>query len=469
MPVWIADRTDLTLDVVERVAWRGEPIRLAPEALERIAASRRSFVDLLEQEPDVNIYGVTHGVGDRASVRLSTEERSRQAAAVADIGVSFGRALPERVTRAIVLARLANLIEGHAAVTPDLAEAVAGLLGGPPLPPVPVEGNGGSGEILALAHLFGPLLRRFPVADKEGLALVNGSPAAAAMLADAALAARRRLDLALDVFALAIEAFRAPLEAYDPVLAGLWNDPFETEALSALGERLAGADPARRPHQAPVSFRIVPRILGQVARTVAAAEDAATVSLASVSDNPVYLAPTVDFPLGRAISTGGYHNAVAAPALDALSRTWADLCQLAERHVEKLVGATIETSGADSGASELVGLLTMLTVARSEEARDAAQPTILPRGGPGQNDVGSPSFAAWDKERRAGEAAIGVLTVLAVAASQVLVLEGREPASALRPLLTAIRAEVPPIVERRAFGEEVGLLAGRFGRRVVPA
>src|SRR5262249_55812738 len=137
---------------------------------------------------------------------------------------SFGEPLPERVARGIVLARLANLVEGHAAVSGSVLKAVAELLDGGPLPPVPVQGNGGSGEILALAHLLGPLMDSVELGDKEGLALINGSPCAAALIADAALAARRLLLLAYDVFALSVEAFRSPLDAYDEALEGLWDD-----------------------------------------------------------------------------------------------------------------------------------------------------------------------------------------------------------------------------------------------------
>lgn len=160
---------------------------------------------------------------------------------------------------------------------------------------------------------------------------------------------------------------------------------------------------------------------------------------------------------------------MAAPTLDALAATWADVCQLAERHVEKLVGTPPTGAAAAGGSADLSGLLMMLAVGRSEEARDAAQPTTLPRGGPGQNDVGSPSFAAWDKERRAGEAAVAAPALLAAAASQVLALEDREPAPALRPLFAEIRAELPPVGQRRSLGAGLGRLADRFGSRVVSA
>ena len=112
--------------------------------------------------------------------------------------MSFGEPLPERVARGIVLARLANFLGGHAAVSARLIEAVASLLdSGRVLPSVPAQGNGGSGEILALSHLFGPLIESVDPGEKEGLALINGSPCAAALVADAAVAAAAAPDARL--------------------------------------------------------------------------------------------------------------------------------------------------------------------------------------------------------------------------------------------------------------------------------
>ena len=146
---------------------------------------------------------------------LDDDDRRRQTSAAALRAASFGDPLPERVARGIVLARLANLVEGHAAVSGGVTEAVAGLLDGRPLPPVPVQGNGGSGEILALAHLLGPLMDSIELGDKEGLALINGSPCAAALIADAALAARAPVELAYDVFAMSIEVIHGRIHFVD--------------------------------------------------------------------------------------------------------------------------------------------------------------------------------------------------------------------------------------------------------------
>ena len=124
--------------------------------------------------------------------------------------MSFGEALPERVVRAIVVARLANFIEGHAAVRGQTAQAVADMLDASELPAVASQSNGGSGEVLALGSLFFELSTRMTLTAKERMALINGSPCAAALVADVALAGRQRIELAEAVFALVAEVWDRP-------------------------------------------------------------------------------------------------------------------------------------------------------------------------------------------------------------------------------------------------------------------
>lgn len=461
MPVLLRTRSDLDLDSFLQVAWKGEGVTVAPEALERIGRSRENFLELLESDPDAVVYGVTTGPGDRASQPLTAEEREQWGRRPAITGASFGEPLPERVTRGIVLARLANFIEGNAAVRPELVQAVAALLDGGELPAVPADGNGGAGEILALGHLFHDLGKGAGLELKEPIALVNGSPCAAALVADAALAGRRRLRLAEEVFALSADAIRAPLEAYSADLEPLWDDEHEVAALQSLRALLEGAERERRPYQAPVSFRILPRVLGQARRALAAAERAAEVSLRSVTDNPVYVPPDERRPLGTVFSTGGYHNGRAYPAIDGLAFAWADLAQLAERQTERLA---VDPSALGE-SDRFFSLLSMVQVAWAEDARAAAQPTFLPLGGFGQNDTPSPTFPAWNKERRAATCLESALAVLAVVASQTLHVHGLETAPGLTGLLGDVRRLFPPVDEWRPLGPDCGRVAAAFGER----
>jgi histidine ammonia-lyase len=129
--------------------------RISETALDRIARCRAAFLKLIDSDPAPVIYGVTTAMGELASTRLAKEERDRHARIKAfAAATSFGDPFPDRVVRGIVLARLANFLEGDAATTPRITLAVADMLDGRPMPIVPSSGQGGTGEILALYPLF---------------------------------------------------------------------------------------------------------------------------------------------------------------------------------------------------------------------------------------------------------------------------------------------------------------------------
>lgn len=467
MAVPIATRTDISLDAVRRVARDGEAIELAPAALERMDRCHASFMALVEArvaaDPGALIYGTTTAPGDGAAVALTPEAQARRPTRLWTAH-AFGAPLPDRVVRAIVLARLANFVDGHAAVRGEVASAVTAMLDAP-LPEVPAEGNGGAGEILALGRLFYDLSARMDMAPKERMALINGSPCAAALVADAALAGRARLALTEAVVALAAEAARAPREAYAEDLDALWGDEHETAALRSLRALLAGGAADRQAHQGAVSFRILPRVLGRLRRAQAEAEDAATVALRAVTDNPVYIPPDDDRPLGAVISTGGYHNARAPAAMDGLAIAWADLCQLAQRLTDQLLQhpATAPFLARDEWTMKP---LHMVQTGWAEEARAHAGATLLSLGGFGQNDVPAMGFLAWRRADATGRCLDAALAVLAALGAQALHGAQRSAPPALAALVDEVRDVFPPVDGVRPLGPDADALAAAFGRRV---
>jgi histidine ammonia-lyase len=473
MTVTLDERADLTLEAAKRVAWGGEAVAFGPAARRKIEAARRDFLALIERE-DIVIYGVNTGYGHQAKRRLTPEERKAQAVAPTHHrAASWGDPLPERVLRGIVFARLANVIEGHAAMSPHVADAVAAMLAGGALPPVPARGQGGAGEILSLSHLFLPLTQRVDLAEKDMLSLINGSPAATALVADAALAARARLALVADVFALAAEAFNAPLGHFAAELESLWNNPHDAWALAALRSRIGGGHGgARRPYQAPVSIRIMPRMLGEAHRAMSAAETIARQSLAAVSDNPVV------FPAGEqtgpdaVVSTGGYHNAQAPAAMDALTAAAANLAVIATRVAAKLQDAPVSLLPPFLGYPEgrdYLGCLAMAMVGYEEEMRMLAQPSLLPgseSGGFAQDDVASPVFLAWSKQEKAGELLEICLASLAPIALRGLQVTGRPVPEALRSLAAETQQHFPDEGDVTAMGQRCAALAASFRERI---
>jgi histidine ammonia-lyase len=482
MTVTLQSRADFTLDTARRVAWEGEAVVLGQTALDAMAAGRARLAAILAHDPEVTIYGVTTGAGQLAKRKLKPEERKGWAK-MSPVGAasSWGDLLPDRIVRLIVLARLANFVEGHAAVSPEIARGVAAMLDGGPMPALPAKGQGGAGEILSLSHLFIDLVERIEPEEKDVMCLVNGSPSATGLVADAALAAAARLEVACDVLALSFEGFNAPLGHLDAALEAYWNNPHDRWALAALRGRIAGGHGGeRRSYQAPVSFRIAPRMVGQARRAAVLAEEVAAESLQAVTDNPVWIdAVDDDHPHGRFVSTGGYHNPHAVLAMDALTAAYANLCVIAERHGAKLLDGNvsllpdqlIDPESPEGVRRGYMGCLPMAQTGYEEEARLYAQATLLPgseSGGFGQNDVASPVFLAWTKQQRAGECLDMALASLAPIALRALDVTRRPVPEPLAHLAATMRDAIPDLAGRQPFGPAVDVIAQALRARIYP-
>ena len=474
MTVVVDAREDFTLEAFRRVAVDGASVVIGPAAWQVMGAARAGFEQLLRSDPHGFIYGVTTRPGVEVGTVIPPEELLSYARRFRGTGRGFGRdGLDERVVRGIVFARLADFVGGHAKVRPELAQRVAALLDRP-LPRVPLDGQAGAGEILPLMHVMAAL-DADDLVEGEGMALLNGSPCATALVADAALHAGHRLRVAEAIFALSIEALGAPLDAYDEALDALRGDDAERTVLRRLRGHLRGAvTSGRLAHQAPVSYRIVPQVLGQAQRAEQAVVHAATTALGSVTENPVYLPASDEHPAGRVLSTGGFHNGAVAPALDWLTAAWADIALVTQRQVTAMHSPTSGlphllappgfVAGASGGATNLFGWVATGLV---EEARALAAPTLLPATiNDTQNDVASPLFGAYRSQHRAAECLDSALAILALVASQALFVTGRPVAPPLAGLLDGIRSVFPPVeaAERADQGRQAEELASILSR-----
>ncbi|QIE57517.1 aromatic amino acid lyase [Pikeienuella piscinae] len=472
MTVTLRNRKDLTLDAARRVGLGGEGVAIGPEAVTAMNRARESFMRYLDADRTRFVYGVTSGAGQNAKTPVPPDQQRARAAENRRTfnGAGFGpEAVPERAVRMIILARLANYVEGNAKTRPVEAERIASMLDAP-IPRLPLTGQLGAGEILPLFHIMSAMPDG-EVEEAEPMARINGSPVSAGLAADAALTARGRLKLATAIMALSVEGYGAPLAPYDAGLGRRIADPHERAALTALRAWLEDAPTAGRiDYQAPVSWRILPTVLGAAEAAVATLEEVAEISLSSVTDNPVYVLPDESHPDGRVMSTGGYHNAAATPAVDAVNARQADLCTLADRQTMKLFSAEhlpaglVDPNGPPYGA----GVISFVQIGFGEEARHAARRTFMPpsEGGGigGQNDVATTAAFSYAKNLRSSFCLEASLAVLAAAASQALWVTKREPAPALRPFLDEIRAHVAPVTDRRErdLGADLHALQTRF-------
>jgi histidine ammonia-lyase len=465
---------DITLASLERVALGGERVRLGPGVAARLTANRAAFQDWLLANPGRFVYGVTSDFGPHANRRLVGEERRRlRQFGVPFLGLSFGDgALPEAGVRAMLVALLALFLRGGPAAGPAVAEALCRALDRP-LPQIPDGGLTSPGEMMPMFYLYQAIPEL--VAD-EGQASAGNSAAASVGLASlAAIGARRRLELAVQVLALSYEAFNAPQEHLDPALGELWGDHFEAEALARLGACLEGVpSEGRRAYQAPVSYRILPRILGQALRAAAGLAETVEDSLQAMVSNPMFL-PDDGRDGARALSTGGFHNALVPQALDGMSAAWVDLASLMHRHVVKLHRGAVSglpdrllREGESYRLGRTTSYLEFVPNDMLEEMRRWAEPALLSPGEPGashQDDVSAPGLIAWRNERRVAVLFDRVMAVLAAVASQALDVTGRAAPPPLTGFLDEVRGHFPPVRDRRVLGEDAARLAAAFTRR----
>lgn len=475
MTVVVESRADFTLDTLRRVALAGETVRLAPRALECIGSAHRAFQRLVHHSEGAFLYGITSGYGPDAHRRYTlAEAKERLNRPVPWKGLSFGGGdLPEYVSRGAVFAALAPVVEGHTGAHPARAGQLAALLDGS-LPRLPSLGLSAAGELLPRFVLFPDGTR----APGEGFSAgwLNGSQTQAAMAGLGTIFARSRLEAAEQILALSVEAFQAPLDAYDPALADLWGDPDEAAALHRMGELLRGAGSPRRPYQAPVSYRILPRVLGQARRAVAELERSAGAALQTVGCNPVYLPPSAGHPLGRVLSTGGFHDHLVPGALDAVAASWVDIASLAHRHVVKLHKGRVSLlpdrllpEGTDYTTGRSTTYLEYVPNDFLQEMRRLAQPSLLGTdevAASDQDDVAIGGPRAFRAERQVASLLDATLAVLAVTCSQALHVTDRWPAPALRGLLEQVRSVVPPVESIRPLGQECQRLADTFGEAI---
>lgn len=475
MAVVLESSDDFTLETLRRVAWDGEPVTLGEQALERMRAARAGFLDLLEREPGLHVYGVTTGFGDAARRVLSGEERARLACAPTQLlAAGVGEPLPHRVVRAMIFTRLINFVSGYTGLSIETAQQVADLLDGRPLPVVRGEGQDSPGELLQLLNLFGSLDRdRFQPGDHN--AITNGTGCTPGLIGDVALRARRRTAILTRVFALSIDAGSMALDPYDPALKEMMGDEAEWVAIDALSSLLEGMNmEGRREYQNPISWRILSRMTGQVFRAVAGAERAARTALVRVSDNPVFLPADMAPPNGRVISTGGFHNPDAYHSMNGLSAIWAEMATLAAKETKKLHVPEVTGLVANLMPEMQGGGTRLMTIAAydlASRAREHAIPALIPlyAAGDTQTDTVMPIFLAFEKEGAAARCLDRCMAILAVTASEVLSAAGREPAPALRPFLAEVRQRFATIAPRapRDVGSEVSGLADDFDAAVL--
>ncbi|WP_370071050.1 histidine ammonia-lyase [Streptacidiphilus sp. MAP5-3] len=359
--VVVIGKANVGPDDVIAVARGNARIELSADAVAEMAASR-ARIDALAAEPRP-VYGVSTGFGALAVRHISPELRAQlQRSLVRSHAAGMGPQVEREVTRALMLLRLKTLASGRTGVRPVVAETMAALLNAQITPVVHEFGSlGCSGDLAPLSHcaltLMGEGLAYGPdgavrdagellaeagitpieLAEKEGLALINGTDGMLGMLVMAIADLGRLFTVADITAAMSLEALLGTDKVLQPELHAIRPHPGQAASAANMakvlqGSRLTGhhQDDAPRVQDA-YSIRCAPQVAGAGRDTLTHAQLVADRELAAAVDNPVVL------PDGRVESNGNFHGAPVAYVLDFLAVAAADLGSIAERRTDRLL------------------------------------------------------------------------------------------------------------------------------------
>ena len=368
----------LTIEDLAAVCRADVEVELSEEAKERIRSSRR-LVEQLVAEKKV-VYGVTTGISKFSETALSEEEcRQLQRNLILTHAVGTGKPFSRDAARGMMLLTANALAKGFSGCRLETVETLITMLNRGVTPVIPRKGSLGSSDLCPLAHMVLPMLalgeaefeghrmsgeeamRLAGIAPveltyKEGLALINGTQAMTAAGALAVYDAVQILKAAEIAAAVSFEANRGVTDALDPRLHRIRPHAGQIESAAALRSLLAGSGNVTRQGEIRVqdgySLRCAPVVHGAARDALRFARECVETEMNSVTDNPVLFPETEE-----AITGGNFHGEPVALALDYLGIAIAELGNISERRIERLVNPAIggfppflvEKGGLNSG------------------------------------------------------------------------------------------------------------------------
>jgi histidine ammonia-lyase len=471
----------------------GRAVSIAPGVL---AALRRQRAEATRALADGRlVYGVNTGMGKLSSVRLTEEQQlSHQRNLMLARATGGPPWLSAAETRAVITARLVTFASGDAAVSAELCLRLADVLNLGLVPAVPRGGAGAAGEIMQLAHAFGPVvgigrvlrpdgtltaagqalreagLAEFALGPKEGVALIQGVPGATGLCAlrlgeIAAVASLMESSAALSILAARAsrDPYRAACARGDDVLA----------AVLGRIRAAAGDEPSPRSLQAPVSFRVAGPVLAQVARAAGLLEAAAGRALAGVTDSPAYLG-------GQFTGTAGFHGIDLAAYCDLVTAALCHAAEVSAARIHRLMDPAVTGLPAqlarDPGPQAGLAPVHKRAAGEVHAMRRLAGATAvgLIETSAGQEDVQGFAWEATEKLAAALRHAHAVTACELLAGYQAVALSGpgehpqagpgedgqagpgeRAPAGRGRRLLNWLSGLIPAIDGDRPFGEDI--------------
>ena len=369
---------DLTLDELIAISRFNATVEISEAAVLEVNRSRQ-IVDEIVAEERVT-YGINTGFGSLCNVSISKEDSVQlQENLIRTHATGFGEPFSTDIVRAIMAIRANSLTKGYSGIRLSVIEKLIEMLNKHVHPIIPEKGSlGASGDLAPLSHMVLPILglgeaeyngkrldgseamaaaqiETMALASKEGLALINGTQALTATGALALYDAIRLLKVSDIAGALSLEAHNGIIDAFKKELHEIRPHAGQIITAKNIENLLAGSTFVTKQGELRVqdaySLRCIPQIHGASKDTVRFVEDKVKIEINAVTDNPIITRDK------EAISGGNFHGQPMALPFDFLGIGVAEIANVSERRLERLVNAEhnnltsflVAKSGLNSG------------------------------------------------------------------------------------------------------------------------
>lgn len=352
----------LTIDRVGEILEKKMTLALSEESINLITRCREYLDNKIETctEP---IYGITTGFGSLCNISIGPDDLATlQENLVKSHSCGCGETVDPQIVRLMLLLKIESLAFGNSGVQLSTVQRLIDLFNADIIPVVYSQGSlGASGDLAPLANMCLPLLGlgevyhkgiRRPASEimdemgwqpvrfaaKEGLALLNGTQFMSAHAVFAILRARRLSRLADKIGALSLDVFDGRIEPFGDEVNAVRPHPGQLETARAVRAHLKGSEMIRghKVHvQDPYSFRCMPQVHGAFKDTLAYVGQVIETEINSPTDNPTIF-PEEDI----IVSAGNFHGEPIALPMDFLTLALAELSNISERRIYKLISGS---------------------------------------------------------------------------------------------------------------------------------
>ncbi len=474
----------LTLNDLKQVVRDREEVAPGSEAIKRVEETREA-VEAIVSNGKI-IYGINTGFGKLSDVKIASEDvEILQKNLILSHACGVGDPFSEEVSRAMLLLRANALLKGYSGVRKELVDKLIEFINKGIHPVIPSQGSlGASGDLAPLAHLALALMgegevfysgRREPAGKvltatntdpvilkaKEGLALINGTQAMAAAGALAYLDAEEAAEQADYISAMTMEGLQGIIDAFDEDIHLARGHEEQIEVARRMRNYLHGSKLVTRQGDLRVqdaySLRCIPQVHGASRQTLAYVKKVLETEMNAATDNPLIFEKG-----GKILSGGNFHGQPVALAMDYLGIAVAEIGNISERRIERLVNPQLNDlppflspqPGLESGAMIMQYVAASL-VSENKTLAHPASVDSIPSSGNQEDHVSMGTIAA----RHGAQIVKNTRRVLAIemiCAMQAAEIRGKvKMGGTTRMLWEEGRKIVPSITKDRVFSEDI--------------